>query len=69
MLRQNANEKAFEIAIIGQRNAERKKNAEVEEGVKLLKDTHKKKMDELNQGLNIENSKKINSAKLMKQKK
>ena len=47
MLRQNAHEKAFEIAIVGQRNAERKKNVEVEEGHKLLKDSHKKKMNEL----------------------
>ena len=67
-LRQNAMEKAFEIAMLGQRRAEAQRNQDVEEGEKKLRDDHKKAMDKLDQDLNIENSKKINEAKLMKQR-
>ena len=66
MLRQNAHEKAFEIKVLAQRQFEASRDKEILKGRKLLKEDQDKKINKLNQDLNIAKSKMINSSRLAK---
>ena len=66
MLRQNAHEKAFEIKVLAQRQFEASRDKEIIKGRKLLKEDQDKRINKLNQDLNIMKSKMINSARLTK---
>ena len=66
MLRQNAHEKAFEIKVLAQRQFEKARDKEIIKGRKNLKEDQDKKISKLNQDLNIQRSKMINSARLTK---
>ena len=66
MLRQNAHEKAFEINVLAQRQFEAARDKDIIKGRKNLKEDQDKRIKELNRDLNIERSKKINSARLIK---
>lgn len=68
MMRQEAHEKAFEIQVMAQRLYEKEKDKIVQSGLHTQNEDFEKKMQRLQQNLNIERSTKVNAVRLRKMK-
>ena len=66
MMRQQAHEKSFEIQVVAQRTFENEKAKEVADGFQKARVDFDKKLNQMQMNSKIDQSKKINEARLLK---